>query len=236
MSGSFLRTFLTATAIAAFAAGPAAATDITVDGSISDWQALGLVHTDNIAAPLGYLQITAYGATVQNGTFYAFVQTSPGVSGFLYAWTGAWINADQNAGTQLGGLPLSSLAGTDLVVERDMDIFTPGLNYWGASGNVNNLLSAVSGGQYAQTGNVFEWSAPVSGIIAALAATGKGVTSGSTWSVYLAGEGTPDDSTGFGMDVAGPLTVAVPEPGTLVLLVTGAGCLLVLMHRRRRRA
>ncbi len=132
MSGLFLRTFLTATAIAAFAAGPAAATGITVDGSISDWQALGLVHTDNIAAPLGYLQITAYGATVQNGTFYAFVQTSPGVSGFLYAWPGAWINADQNAGTQLGGLPLSGLAGTDLVVERDMDIWEPGLNYWGA--------------------------------------------------------------------------------------------------------
>lgn len=216
-----------------FAAGGALATGITVDGDISDWQALGLVHTDNIYNGTGYLQIRSYGAVVIGDTFYGYMETTQPVSSFLWVWPGAWINADSSTATELQNLPTTpiSVAGVDILFEGDMDPWTPGLNYWGADDDVNQIIGAASGGTYGIGAYVFEASVPVSSIQGAVSALPDGVPGNFPWRVWIGGEGTPDGQGGYGRSFGGPLTV-IPEPGTLALLCCGLLGLAVYAWRR----
>jgi hypothetical protein len=230
-----MKAFLIALALATFAALPAAASTITVDGDIGDWQALGLVHTDNITPyPLKHdFNITSYGAMISGGTLYAFIEVDRDVSEFKAFYPGIWINADRNTATELNGMPGELRGfGIDIEVERDSD-GPPGLNFWGADGDVTQFMYAVPGGAYAEDGRVFEWSAPVSAIRDAIAGLPDAfqVPTDLPWTVYLAGEGSIDG--GWGRDVAGPLDV-VPEPCTPVLLVAGLAGLLAYAWRKRK--
>ncbi len=236
-----VRTILATLAIVAFVAASAHADLITVDGSIADWTAAGLVHTDNIPDNSPHdVQITAYGATISNGTFYAFVQYSQPVSNFNALYPGAWIDVDHNAATYSGNPQLGS--GVDIDLEYDQNSPTDiSLNYWGGADINNDSISA--GSSYAAAGNVVEFSAPVSAINAALGALNTTFPGSSMatagnypWEVYIASDGWT--SADWNPDNAGrcvvSVPVAVPEPGTFVLLAAGLAGLLCYAWRKRK--
>lgn len=219
-------------------AAPVMASLFTVDGSVSDWQAAGLYLNSPISPPTGALHITHYGAAVSGGTFYAFMELDRPVSDFNRMYPGAWIDIDHNTATSADNLPFG--AGLDLDLEFDQDSHTSmALNYY-AGADITSDSIPVVGGAYALAGNVVEFSAPVSGIISALAtlnatyppahpATG----SSSPWTVYIGGEGYINSGNDWGPDVGGPVSVTVPEPGTMAVLAA-AGLAIALMGLRRR--
>ena len=150
--------------MAAFTAGPAGATNIVLDGSVADWQAAGLYQNSNIVNGCPAMSITAYGATIQNNTFYAFVQTNNPLSAAIGSgasvdqttglvtngtggaiWPGWYINVDNNTTTQLLNTPGVFPAQNGIDIEPEWDISTVdyapyGLNIWGAGGDLNNDL------------------------------------------------------------------------------------------------
>ena len=78
---------------------------ISVDGDISDWPA-EYIFTDGATDGPGEAQMTRWGAYIDNGTLYGFVEMSKDIS--IYAsgtndlWAGLWIDAD-DAGSDLVG-------------------------------------------------------------------------------------------------------------------------------------
>ena len=181
-----MRTFLAVLAVVALAAVPAYA--ITFTGSISDWDP-SLIRTNNIQTWQGgtnTLNILSYGAYLDHtgGVFYGFIQTATPIGTDADGWGGAggyrgypsaYIDIDNNSHTTIGneynsGNPLP--AGVDVDIEYDMDDFTPGLNFWGPTNNDNqNSYIPVAGGVavHSADGTMFEFSAPVSSIIASVA-------------------------------------------------------------------
>ena len=229
---------------------------IVVDGSTSDWDA-SLIHSTPNMTSTGGLQINTFGAAVVNGTFYAFMELSRPVSDFDRLYPGAYINADSSAATELlynagssttpNYIPISTaapmLAGTDIILEWGYDARitspTDKLTYYGLNDHHDEEISAANGAHvFASGGSVLEWSAPLSEIVGKLTLLTDSVTASTTWSVAIGGEGhIIDDGTSWGPDVGGPVSVAVPEPGTICLLA-GAGLTLILMGlaRLRRRS
>ncbi|NLF07204.1 MAG: PEP-CTERM sorting domain-containing protein [Pirellulaceae bacterium] len=258
-----MRYVLATLAIAVLLCTSATAAMITVDGNISDWISLGLVKQDSLGdnpgenpgEPYGAVDINRYGTTIIDGTLYAFAEITEPLETYVSGTTrgfsggpsmGMWINADQNVATSLtgDGTDLPELSGTDIMVEvYDVRMASIGIEYFGAGGDVGNEIpDYLDHGSAAAPygGYIIEWSAPVSSILEALAGLPGGVQSGSNWSVYLAGEGrikNPDGSTPleWGRDVAGPVVVAVPEPGTFALLAALGLALAIIGVRRQRR-
>lgn len=242
-----MRHLMVAMVIAGFACGSAALGGvITVDGDIGDWQALGLALDSPLspATPTGIVVLTHYGATIVGDTFYAVMEINRPVSDFDRAIApGAWINADRNLATELmedGGTLDSLLAGSDIDVEIEgISDGTPAVTYWGLGGEAYEKIDigTMPAGSVAIAGNVVEWSAPVSTIVAALASLPApyNVDSSLPWSVYVGGEGKINGiSPSWGRHVGGPIDV-VPEPGTLTLLAGAAVALAAAALARRRR-
>jgi sulfatase modifying factor 1 len=109
------------------------------------------------------------------------------------------------------------------------DPLIPNQNYLTDVGSYSGSSSFY--GTFDQTGNTSEWTDPGSGQSNAL-------LRGGAWNLVALGAGagvstpitTADYDTGF------RLVAAVPEPGTIGLLVSGVGCgLWQLMRRRRQR-
>lgn len=203
---------------------------ITLDGRIGDWEQAGLLSSDlsndrkdaNAAA-----EMLRYGATIQNGTFYAVIEINRPVSDFngVYKakrlYLDAFIDADHSTTTALNGLDsynATAIAGTDILLEWGRNRRTPPVNFWGAGNNINNIITTnpdgltetgAAGALCADTDGgldghglaghgVLEWSCPVSSITAALATLPGNVSSGTAWRVKLAVQGTTDQSTYYG--------------------------------------
>ena len=95
-------------------------------------------------------------------------------------------------------------------------------------------------GTLARVSNVFEFSAPVSTIVAAVGNTGSThpvTTIAPNWTIYMALDATsasPDND--WGRDIvtdAGALNVLTPEPSTMAMLIGASLALLGLALRRR---
>jgi hypothetical protein len=249
-----VRTLLAALAVLAFATGSVRANTITINGNISDWPA-NQIRTNNIATirgggvGAGTLDIRSYGAFKDSTTFYGFVQTWDPVGTDAHGWAAdgyraypsAFINVDNDVLTSMGdiyqsGNPLP--LGCDVDIEYDMDTYTPGLNFWGPPNNDNGASwIPVSGGHAAHSadGRVFEFSAPITSILASVAEpSGDGAIAASHWTVTMGGEAAPS----YGRELGGPFMTEtfVPEPGTLVLLITAGLSLVCYAWRRRRTA
>ena len=245
-----MRTFLAVLAVVALAAVPAYA--ITFTGSISDWDP-SLIRTNNITTwptdnrinGSGTLDILSYGAYKDATTFYGFVQTADPVGTDADGWGGAggyrcypsaYINIDDdNWATQVGNLYQSGNTlppGVDVDIEYDMDDFTPGLNFWGPPNNDNgNSWIPVAGGVavHSADGTMFEFSAPISSILASVAApNGDGAIAHADWTITMGGEAAPS----YGRELGGPF--ATPEPGTIAMLI-GAGLAAIGYALRRRK-
>lgn len=257
-----MRTFLVAMAVVAFAATPALAVSITVDGNISDWQAAGLVRTDPVDnLPPAALDIIGYGATVSNGMFYAMLEFNRQASDFDGTFGGnnriyadATIDADSSTSTALSNLSgTTQNTGTDIMVEWGRNRRNPPVNFWGAQGDLSKLLTGdpggasgtetgVTGAVYADSGSaatgVLEWGCPVSSITAALAGLPANVTPNpSQWVVSISGQGRTNVNTSlgsaYGYDFTTPFTIPVPEPGMLAMLMAAGAALLGYALRRR---
>lgn len=255
-----MRHFLAALAVMALLCGSAFAVTlpgITVDGDYSDWAALGLVHEDSVgdnpgeqgSSYLGAVDISHYGATIIDGTLYAFTKLTEPLTAYESGVTrgfdsgpamGIYINADQRYDTSLIG---GEDAGIDLVVEVHDTLDTSiGVEYYGAGDSIgsdilayyNHGTAAIIPGAY-----VVEWSVPVSDIRLALGGLPDGVDDSFDWTVYFGGEGMIINSNGstslsWGRDYAGPVSV-VPEPGTFALLAAAGLALAMFGVRRLRR-
>lgn len=234
-----MRTLLLVSAIVAFATVPAFA--IMVDGDISDWPS-----GDQLSGPLvnvgtGTFRLAKYGAVIDSGTLYAFVQVKDALTGNKYP--GMYIDVDRNEATTVGNLSGYVPPGVDICVEVDYDngALPPltgwtedggggpaghAVNFWGHANNWKHGAAGSTGVDAHNTANtVFEWSVPLSEIVAEVANT-NGVTplSADQWKIYVGGEAAPT----YGREVG-----LVPEPGSLAM-VLGAGLALLGYALRRR--
>lgn len=238
-----------AMAIMAILTVPATAGTITIDGSLSDWETLGLLSNDAVGDyDIGGTDLLRYGATISDGIFYAVVELVHSAATFDgdYLWCKAWINADANSATQLNNL----WAGTDgsdigLIWGRGVGAGNGSDKDYYFRGNNDSAWQTISGdvasGAHADSGSllthgVFEWSAPVSSISTALSGLPDGVTAGETWSVVFGVESFLPPPGSQSPDQSGAVTVsnAVPEPGTTALLIAGMIGLLAYAWKRRR--
>jgi hypothetical protein len=237
-----MRWVLAVLAIVAFAVMPVYAVTYSVDGSVSEW----VTGVDAWMGPIQYnaggtFQMNRYGAIVDSGTLYAFVELSapvgiPGGSPSGNSYPAVYIDIDANAGTKLGNLTGYVPPGTDINVELDNDTGAiptgggPGgghVNFWGHGNDWANGSADAVGATFARSADqtVFEWSCPVSKITAEVANCDGAIPLPSNqWVLYVGGEAAPHYGRHVGL---------VPEPGTIAMLI-GAGLALVGYALRRR--
>jgi len=188
---------LTAMAFAAlllFAAGAAVAADITVDGSIADWQALGLTHTDVVDGG-GAADLQEWGVAVQDGNLYGVLRM-PGLSDMHSTWAGLWIDADQLLTTYLDHTSdADQWPGTDVYIENGAGIWGEGFNYWGKDHDGWEYDDTGTSGSVALVGDVVEMSVPLSELAEMTETfnTGFGVTLGERFNVGVRSPGLPRD-------------------------------------------
>ena len=210
---------------------PAFAAGIVVDGDISDWPATARQKGLIINNAGGSFQIAQYGAMVQGGTLYGFVEVQnpmgvPGGTPDGNVYPGIYIDVDNSTATTVGNVSGFVPAGVDINVEVDYDTGAIPAG-GGPAGHAVNLWGTATpaypagdwaGGSAASSGidmhnpgqTIFEWSIPVSEVIAAVADGAVGAPE--NWRMYVGGEGGPNGGRTVGK--------VIPHPGrTCVFMV-----------------